>query len=307
MMMIFRFLFLSGILATQRLSSLSPNLVAAADEDCNDAADLWGTAWYPVSIYPDGQVTDPSLTKPMDVVDPTDMFIVFDDSRESCSFSGRSACNSYFGQYVTSDNVNPALTSSSPLSFRDTLWTEKFCSETWQLESAYLGALLSVASYRIITTMDGNSQQLEMLDENAEVLSFAPCEQMSLADYTGVTWTISSIEGRTFDTGKSLTLQFGSDGILRGSSACREYELTYWVYDYANHRLSINTPETWSPSSIQTCNPQEFARIDQYQNAILQEGELLFTLRNANEYHIEGCTNQLVIKPFDIRAYPLGN
>jgi heat shock protein HslJ len=187
-------------------------LTACADEGgggsggaSTDPDDLIGVVW---------RLDDPSIEVLQEgVPDVAVVSLEFADG----SVSGRSACNSYFGDYTADDDGS--------LSFGALGGTEMACEEPLMaLEAAYLSALSDVTGFSLdegALTLRGGEVALTFFEE-------VPPAPLPVV---GTTWNLTSIyTGDAVSTaiaGSEATMTLMEDGSVTGAASCNRYQGTY--------------------------------------------------------------------------------
>jgi heat shock protein HslJ len=199
-----------GAVALVSLSLLV--LPACADEGgggsggaSTDPDALVGVVW---------RLDDPSIAALADdVPDTAVVSLEFADG----SVSGRSACNSYFGDYTADDDGS--------MSFGALGGTEMACEEPLMaLEAAYLSALGEVTGF----SLDGGALTLRGGEAPLTFFEEVPPAPLPLV---GTTWSLTSIY--TGDAVSSTiseseaTMTLTQDGSVAGAASCNRFHGTY--------------------------------------------------------------------------------
>lgn len=235
---------------------------------CRGESDLADTAWHPVVIYDE---KGEEALRPLDVVDRRSIYAKF----ERCSFYGSDTCNYFGGVYKT-------LEASNKLLIGGVSKTLVLCEgPSTEIKNAYNKALGGVAAYNIAS----DKESLKLLDaDGKELVGFVPCAEAAITD--GL-WLA------TFIQNSRSTAQFGTDDILRGNTACREYEMKF--NSYANGSIAIDIGDQ-APFGTADCDRKAFKDEWQYKNAIEQETKYLDALDRARNFDIVLCTDSLVLR-----------
>jgi heat shock protein HslJ len=131
---------------------------------------------------------------------------------------GTSACNSYGGEYVVSDER---------ISFSDLTQTEMGClpAEVMESERVYLEGLSRVDRFSL------GEGDLKLSGAGVELV-FIPLPSVPDAGLTATVWVLDSlVQGDSVSSvaGDRATLEMFSDGSLLGSTGCRGLSGTYVV------------------------------------------------------------------------------
>ena len=161
--------------------------------------------WVLRELVLDGQLTD--------VPDGVEATLLLDDGLAS----GSAGCNSWSGPYTIDGET---------LTFGTLMNTAMLCADgQMAVEAAFLAGLGQAATY----TLDRNG--LTLLDAGGQpVLTFDGTEVASIAG----AWVVGSYRNTDGDlvepvSGSLLTVVFGDDGSLEGSSGCNHYSAWYSV------------------------------------------------------------------------------
>lgn len=209
------------------------------------------TIWY-LQDYDNGSETM------LSVLEGSEITAYFD---EDGNLSGSAGCNNYTGEYQVDGDI---------IEFRLGPLTMMFCDQpegVMDQETAYLKALESVTSYRIL----GNI--LVMQDSNGqEVLRF------KASDLIGYVWMwLEFLENNDTitqpDMPGNFTLEFFLDGVVNLRADCNNASGTYTVkgsqldIEIMVSTLAVCPPESLSEEYIQLLNDSV---------AYIRQGELLF-------------------------------
>lgn len=185
-------------------------LLVACDQEAEPAAtmDLAGTSWQLSSLNGGLPVagTAVSLQFGMDG-----------------TVAGSDGCNRFTTTY-TQDGANLTIDQTTAAS------TMMACpAPVMEQATATMTALGSVTNF----TASGN--QLSLMADDQVVATFVAGDDEPAAaseassDLTDTGWLLSALNGGLLLTGTAITLQFGADGSLMGSSGCNTYQTTYRI------------------------------------------------------------------------------
>lgn len=129
---------------------------------------------------------------------------------------GKSACNSYSGEFVVSGDR---------ISFSDLIQTEMGCvpAEIMESERVYLGGLARVDRFSMA------ERDLKLSGEGVELV-FVPLPPVPDAGLTATVWVLDGlVQGDSVSSvgGDRATLEMFSDGSVLGSTGCRSLSGNY--------------------------------------------------------------------------------
>jgi heat shock protein HslJ len=181
-------------------------LLAACAEPSSPAGDPTGVVWELQS----GRIDE----GPVPIVEGHPITLSLTDE----GAGGTSACNSYSGEYVVSDDR---------ISFSDLTHTEMGCvpAEIMESERVYLEGLARVDRF---STGEGD---LNLSGEGVELV-FVPLPPVPDAGLTATVWVLDGlVQGDSMSSvaGDRATLEMFSDGSLLGSTGCRSLNGSYVV------------------------------------------------------------------------------
>lgn len=191
-------------LAVLALQACANDGAGGSDDAGTDPDALVGVVW---------RLDDPSIAALAGgVPDPAAVSLEFADGR----VSGRSACNSYFGDYTADDDGS--------LSVGALGGTEMACEEPLMtLESAYLAALADVTGFSI----DAGALTLR----GAVPLTFFEEVPPAPLPLVGTNWSLDSIySGDAVSStiaGSEATMTLMEDGSVAGAAGCNRFHGTY--------------------------------------------------------------------------------
>ncbi|GAB6011691.1 META domain-containing protein [Viscerimonas tarda] len=130
--------------------------------------------------------------------------------------SGSGGCNNYSGVFILTENE---------FSAPNVVSTQKMCFAQNQ-ESAFYQLLAEVS------TLSLNGENLIFTQKGKQVLVFVKEKTLNLADLTGVSWVLQSIEGSPVDTyfkGTSFPgIEFdAANNSLKGNAGCNTYNAPF--------------------------------------------------------------------------------
>ena len=207
-------------MAVSRLSAFVVllTLLAACAEPSDPAGDPTGVVWELQS----GSVDD----GPVPILEGNPITLSLTDDEAS----GRSACNSYSGDYVVSGDR---------IDFSELIQTDMGCmpAEIMESERVYLEGLTRVDRFSM------GEGDLRLDGEGVELV-FVPLPPVPDAGLTATVWVLDGlVQGDSVSSvaGDRATLEMFSDGSLLGSTGCRSLSGNYVVTGTA---VSVSGLET---------------------------------------------------------------
>jgi heat shock protein HslJ len=238
-------------------ATVVPTVEPTAGPATVTAASLEGAPWKLVS-YADAEG---NMQAPLPGTEITIEFL-------EGNVAGNSGCNNYFGSYeVAGAELSIGLIGSTMMACPDAVMSQ---------ETAYLAALEGAASYRIT----GDELQIAGAD-GKPLLSYV---QLQTALLSGTNWLVTSYNNGKQAlvsplAGSVITLLFGADGIVSGSTGCNNYSAAYTL-----------------DGEVLTIGPAALTRMmcAEPEGIMEQETAYLAAMSSASAYTIEGDELTLV-------------